>query len=258
MQMQAAMSLPLRRLVIAREGVYNLLAFLRRYKASRSPRAVRFELEPGKPPVLVLEPWEKVISLHSPPYLGTRAETVRVWGRDRLRVLARQLPLLEQVDVYLLGTGLPSFWVTRMGEIQMVLGLSGWTTNNWTGASALTQLLPPVDVGESQLASIAATFRHHPAQSLDEVVRSSDLDQPTVVAGLNRLALLGQVIYDLTSARYRWRQVMPTPLTMEQIGSDDVETRMARELLRGGSIRTTKDEQTSAGLRLLSGAVNDN
>jgi hypothetical protein len=32
---------------------------------------------------------------------------------------------------------------------------------------------------------------------------------------------------------------------------------MARELLRGGSVRTTKDEQTSAGLRLLSGAVND-
>ncbi len=257
MQMQAAMSLPLRRLVIAREGVYNLLAFLRRHKAARSPRAVRFELEPGKPPVLVLEPWEKVIELHSPPYQGTRAETVRVWGRDRLRVLARQLPLLEQVDVYLLGTGLPSFWVTRMGEMQMVLGLSGWTTNNWTGASALTQLLPPVEVGETQLASIAGTFRNHPAMLLDEVVRSSGLDQPTVVAGLNRLALLGQVIHDLPSGRYRWRQVMPTPLTMEQIGSDDVETQMARELLRGGSVRTTKDEQTSAGLRLLSGAVND-
>ncbi len=257
MQMQSAMSLPMRNVVISREGIYNLLAFLQRHKAAKSPRAVRFELEPGKPPVIVLEPWEKRIELHSQAFQGTRAETIRVWGRDRLRVLARQLPLIEQVDVYLLGTGLPSFWVTRMGDMRMTLGLSGWTTNNWTGASALTQVLPPIEVGDIHLTSIAAAFQIRPAMSIQDLAQHTGLDQPTITAGLNRLALLGQVIQDLPARMYRWRQVMPSPLTMEQIGADDPETQAAKQLLQQNLVRATKDDITSNGLRLISGTVNN-
>src|SRR5207302_5813896 len=109
MQLQAAMSLPMRRVPVSREGLYNVLAWLKRHKAAKSPRAVRFELEPGKPVAIVLEPWDERIVLHSTPYPGPRAEVIRTWGRDRLRVLARLLPLLDSVDAYLRGPGLPSF-----------------------------------------------------------------------------------------------------------------------------------------------------
>ncbi|MCI0701871.1 MAG: hypothetical protein L0241_12385, partial [Planctomycetia bacterium] len=47
--LQSAMSLPMRRVPVSREGVYALVAFLKRHKAAASPRAVRFELTPGKP-----------------------------------------------------------------------------------------------------------------------------------------------------------------------------------------------------------------
>ena len=53
-----------------------------------------------------------------------------------LRVLARLLPLADGADVYLLGTGLPSFWSVRLGEMRFLLGLSGWTANDWSGGSA--------------------------------------------------------------------------------------------------------------------------
>jgi hypothetical protein len=255
MQMQAAMSLPMRRLEISREGMYNLLAFLRRRRAARSPRAVRFELEPGKPPELVLEPWEKRIQLHSRPYSGKRAETIRVWGRDRLRVLARQLPLMERVDVYLLGTGLPSFWVSQMGSMRMTLGLSGWTTNNWTGASALSQVMPPVLVDEFHLNAVGAAFRSSPAMSLDTVAEHTGFEKALVAASLNRLALLGQVIHDLPQQVYRWRQVMPVPLRIEQLGEEDEETLKGREIQKQKSVRVDKDEAPSSGLRLLSGKV---
>ena len=37
-----------------------------------------------------------------------------------------------------------AFWVARMGEMNLTLGLSGWTTNDWSSGSALQLLAPPV------------------------------------------------------------------------------------------------------------------
>src|SRR5262249_60917582 len=77
MQLQSAMSLPMRRVPVSREGLYNVLAWLKRHRAAKSPRAVRFELTPGQPVALVLEPWDQRIVLHNTPYPGPRAETIR-------------------------------------------------------------------------------------------------------------------------------------------------------------------------------------
>ena len=253
MQLQSAMSMPMRRVSVSREGLYNVLAFLRRNRASKSPRGLRFELEPGKPVAIGLEPWERRIELHSTPYQGERAETIRVWGRDRLRSLARLLPIAEGADVYLLGTGLPSFWSVRMGPMRMILGLSGWTTNDWTAGSALSQLKPPVAVSEVQLTEIAAAFRDGTSQTFDQVNGRLSLDPPVVAAGLNQLALLGQVIHDLPGGVYRWRQVMAAPMTADQLGSEDEETIGGRELLKSAKIKIERDEVSNSGMRLIVG-----
>jgi hypothetical protein len=257
MQLQSAMSLPMRRVPVSREGLYNLVAWLKRHRAAKSPRAVRFELQPGQPIALVLEPWERRIVLHGTPYEGSRSETIRVWGRDRLRVLARLLPLLEGADVYLLGSGLPSFWVARMGEMRLILGLSGWTSNDWTGATALDQLAPPVAVDDANLARIAAVFQAAPAHSLERLRQGTGLAPPVLMAGLNRLALLGQVIHDLPEGVYRWRQIMPVALSASQVGMDSPETEAGRDLVARRQVRIQRDEPTPAGLRLLAGKVGD-
>ena len=51
-----------------------------------------------------------------------------------------------------LGTGFPSFWVARMGEMRLTLGLSGWTTNDWTRGSALDLLAPPAKPSRELIA----------------------------------------------------------------------------------------------------------
>ncbi len=172
MQVQAAMSLPMRRVAISREGIYNVLAFLNRHRAAKSPRAVRFELRPGQPIAIVLEPWEKRIVLHSNRYDGPRAEDIRVWGRDRLRLLARLLPMLDEAEVYLLGSGLPSFWSIRMGEMRLLLGLSGWTANDWTGSTALDQLAPPGRAQHRLARRHRRRFPRHPDAHLRANPRS--------------------------------------------------------------------------------------
>lgn len=251
--LQSAMSLPMRRVPVSREGVYSILAFLKRNKAAVSPRAVRFELFPGQPTAIVLEPWEKRIVLHSTPYTGSRAEVIRVWGRDRLRVLARLLPVLDGADVYLLGTGLPSFWVMRMGEMQLTLGLSGWTTNDWTGGgSALDQLAPPVDPTPGMMNEVAAAFREDTRWTLDALAARVRAPAPVVSAGLNRLALLGQVIHDLPHEVYRWRQVMPVTLSAEVIGPENPETLAARAM-HPSHVKLTLDHTDAKGMRHLAG-----
>ncbi|MBA4188799.1 MAG: hypothetical protein C0467_12440 [Planctomycetaceae bacterium] len=253
--LQSAMSLPMKRVPVSREGLYSLVAFLKRHKAKASPRAVRFELDPGQPVKIVLEPWNKEIVLHDTPYPGLKKETIRVWGRDRLRVLARLLPLLDRVDVYLLGTGLPAFWVCRMGEMQLTLGLSGWTTNDWTsGGSALDQLVPPVEPSDETMRSIAAAFRADPTWKLDALAARTKATTPVVSAGLNKLALLGQVIHDLPHGVYRWRQVMPVTLSAEIIGPENEETVAARQIT-GWKVRITTERTDPNGQRHVTGIV---
>ncbi len=255
MQMQAAMSLPCRRVAISREGLYNVLAFLKRHRAARSPRAVRFELEPGRPVTIVLEPWERRIVLHGTPYEGPRSETIRTWGRDRLRLLARLLPSLDGAEVYLLGTGLPSFWSIRMGEMRLLLGLSGWTANDWTGSASLDQIAPPGEPSEELLGDIAATFRAKSAQAFEEVRARTGAAAPFVAAGLNRLASLGLLIHDLHAGLYRWRQIMPVALSLDQIGPEAPETVAARALVAGRKVHLTRDERRQDGLRVLEGNI---
>ncbi|HTU21873.1 MAG TPA: hypothetical protein VMG10_27795 [Gemmataceae bacterium] len=250
LQLQTAMSLPMRRVPVSREGLYNVLAWLKRRRAARSPRAVRFELEPGEPVVLVLEPWERRIVLHGTPYAGAR-ETIRVWGRDRLRVLARLLPMAEGAEVYLLGTGLPSFWSVKLGEMRLLLGLSGWTANDWTGAGALDQLAPPAEPSANLLGDVAAVFKDGPALTFGQIQQRSGAAPPYVAAALNRLALMGQLIHDLPAGLYRWRQILPAPVAATQLGPDNPETEAARELTQ--RVRIQRDERTPSGLRLLVG-----
>ena len=255
LQLQSAMSLPMRRVPIALEALYSVLAFLKRHRAKRSPRALRFELEPGKPIHLVLEPWEQRIVLPDTLYPGKRPETIRAWGRDRLRVLGRVLPLVERAEAFLLGTGLPSFWVLHLGGMRLTLGLSGWTANDWTAANALDQIAPPAEPSNDLMGDLADVFRQQPALSFAQIQQRTGAAGPYVAAGLNRLAGLGQLIHDLPAGLYRWRQMLPVTLSLDQLGPENPETVAARDLVAHRRVRVTKDDRRPDGLRVLEGNV---
>lgn len=255
LQLQAAMVLPMRRVPVDHEGLYNILAYLKRHRAARSPRAVRFELEPGRPTWVVLEPWGRRVRLGEAPYQGERSEVIRIWGRDRLQLLARLLPLMDGAEVYLLGTGLPSFWSVKMGPLRLILGLSGWTANDWAGAAALDQLAPPAQPDPATMTAIAGAFRDDPALSFDRLRTLTGVAAPALAVGLNRLALLGQVIHDLPTNLFRWRQIMPVTLSAELIGPEHPETAAARQFVAGRTVKISRDETRPDGLRVLEGRV---
>ncbi len=242
LQIQAAMTLPVRKVALDRESVYSVLAFLRRHKARRSPRALKFELNPGQAPAVVIEPWG-----HRAVSRGTRWEgnpqIVRVWGRQRLLVLGRCLPLIEGVDVYLLGDGLPSFWVARMGEMRLTLGLSGWTVNDWTRAAALDLMAPQADLREDTLRAMAQALEARQSMRVDEFGGRPDV----VRAALYRLARLGQCIQDLPAGVVRWRRVMPPEVAVEKVVPENEEATASRSL----TAKVERDEKLAGGLRVV-------
>ncbi|MBC8012397.1 MAG: metal-binding protein [Burkholderiales bacterium] len=265
MQLQAAMAMPMFKVTLTREAVYSLLVWLKRHKAATSPRALRFEQAPGQPLALVLEPWEQRI----PVFGGDGGdapwtESIRIWGRQRLLALARVLPLVESVDVFLLGTGFPSFWVANMGEMRLTLGLSGWTANDWTRGSSLDQLAPTTPPGANEIEIAAAYLQRRRAATFAEVAGAVPGPAAGVQSVLNHLAHTGQVIHDLGAGLFRWRQILPRALGEAELGPENAEVVASREIVRaghvtvesrvaapgGGSIFTGKAESTPVELLL--------
>ncbi len=253
MQLQSAMGMPMRKVSLTREAVYSLCAFLKRHKARQSPRALRFEFLPGKPLRLVLEPWEQEIIVHGSNYDGPPGEPVRVWGKQRLLVLSRLLPLIDGVDVYLLGTGLPHFWVARMGEMRLTLGLSGWTTNDWTRSAALDLLLPQSDIPRAAVYDASKIVRQSKSVTFAEVNAALNLKPAVTAATLNQLAHSGQLIYDLTQGVYRWRQIMPMPLGEDQIGPEHPELASSRQIVDAGRVKIKSSTPAPKGGTLHTG-----
>jgi hypothetical protein len=231
MQLQSAMTLPLIRVPLSKEAVYSILAYLRRHKARTSPRALRFDLSPGQPPKVTLEPWGQSVVSHGTTYQGRGTEPLRIWGRQRLLSLARVLPLAESFEVCLLGTGLPSFWIAHMGEMRLTLGLSGWTSNDWTRASAIDLIAPPTKATPEQVSGISNYLMHDRKATLAQVAARRDIDEATAAAALRRLAHVGQVIHDLPKGVFRFRQIMPEILGEAQLGPEHPELAGAREIM---------------------------
>ncbi len=258
MQIQTAMGLPSTRVELTREAVYSLLAHLRRHRREHSPRALRFELVEGEAPVLVLELWEVRIPVHGVVHTGPSIEPIRIWGRRRLQVLARTLPLADRVTVHLLGTGLPSFWLVHMGEMTLTLGLSGWTTNDWTTSSALDLLRPPVDATPDALEITAGLLQQRQTMTLLELLKATRLPKAELATTLDYLAHAGQVMHDLAAGVYRWRSIMPAAVGEAQIGGRNPELLAAQELVISGATRIARDEALPRNARLLAGKAGNN
>ncbi len=255
MELQSAMGLPTVRVNLGREAVYSILAWLKRHRSERSPRGVRFELEQDRPPRIVLDPWEQTITSHGTKYDGPPTEPIRIWGRRRLAALARLLPLADGFDVYLAGTGLPSFWVARMGEMTLTLGLSGWTANDWTRASAIDLVAPTVTSSPEQVRVVGEHLRRVRSAPLAMVARNTMIDPALAAAALRRLAHSGQVIYDLPGGVYRWRQIMPQIVGEAEIGPEHPELAEARRIMANRPVQVEMREPGPSATLALAGKI---
>ncbi|MFO0617487.1 MAG: SWIM zinc finger family protein [Polyangiaceae bacterium] len=246
-QIQAAMAIPARRVSLSTDVVYNIVAFLKRHRERTGPRSLRFELVPGERPRVILEPWETVLVSHGARYEGPTRESIRVWGRRRLAAFARTLPLAHGYEVRLLGTGLPSIWVADLGEMKMVLALSGWTANDWTSGTSLEHHFGDVQVDAGLVESVARLFIDRRAATHAELLSVARGSARVMEACLVALAKRGQLLYDFAHRVHRYRPILPVALSEKLLGPEPEEIVEGRRLLRAGAVRVATRERLPTG-----------
>src|SRR5262249_33954425 len=101
LQLQEGMALPGARLSVRPVALLAAVRYLQFNKPRMSPRALRYEFEPGQEARIILEPWEQTFVLKGTEHNYTEKRVIRTWGRRRLRLLEAILPWAERVDIYL-------------------------------------------------------------------------------------------------------------------------------------------------------------
>ena len=124
----------------------------------------------------------------------------------------RLLPFVEAVDVHLLGSGLPSFWVFRAGDVTLTLGLTGFTAANWSQALSFDLLLPRKTQDAEPLDDGARLPRRRRVVGRRGGARRSrpGLKGPALLEALQLGCQQGQLMYDLADDVYRLPAARPT------------------------------------------------
>jgi hypothetical protein len=131
---------------------------------------------------------------------------------------------VESIDLHLLGSGLPSFWVLRVGAVTFTLGLSGFTSANWAQAVSFDLLLPRRASAADPLEKVNKHLAKVWVASAQEIAAAVGLGAAPVLEALQVGCQRGLFMFDVAREAYRYR-----PLTGEAIDPARFEFRNDRE-----------------------------
>jgi len=253
-QMQAASLLAAERFELSPVDLYNVLLSLRLRKAKTAPRGLRYELVPGEPPRLVLEPWDLVVHGTGGPYKGHAPRIVRTWGRNRLNVLARVLPHAKRLTVAVAGPGLPATYAVDLGDATLSLALSGWTDAGWAGVATFDLLAADDDPKQIDAVVAALATPRSDAELAQALGRPRADVRRTVMAALAQL----RVGHDLATGQLYARSLLATPPPADTLRYASPREAAAHRLLaESGAVTLTKVHDLGADGRTIEGQIVD-
>ncbi|NJR14366.1 MAG: SWIM zinc finger family protein [Calothrix sp. CSU_2_0] len=256
LQVSSAMSLPTIQFDLHPSDIYNLCFALRRRKEKMGPRSLRYILKPGEPVRMILEPWNQEIVCARSPYTGNTATEVRVWGRRRILILERLIPVARKFTVHLLGTGLPSFYVAHLDDMTFTLGLSGWTANDWSRAGNFDLMAPRAEVDDLTKQRVFKALKENWREKPEDLAKRIGLDRSVVWAALSAYTQAGRAIYDLNKQVYRVRELSREPLPMSALRFANDREASASRFLSANAVRVNSSLCDDEGVLHLQGTVN--
>ena len=241
LQVQSALSLRnLYTIDVRPADLLTISAFIQENRATRSPKGLRYELRKDEPITVVLEPWNKRFVLRETFYRGYD-RTVRVWGRQRLRLLDAILPYAQRVTVGVLGRGLPHIYLCRCGPYRFQLALSGWATNDWSVGNAFDLLAPLAMSDPNSVNRVAAYLSEHLAATRDGIAEATGLVTTDVEGAVFALCRSGRAMFDLATRQYRLRDLFAEPIDAATLFGDNPRLVTAQRLFAEGRVTLDKD-----------------
>ena len=237
--------------------IYNICLILRRHKEKKGPRGMRYHLTPGQPVKVIFEPWNIELNCARSPYTGTKEREIRVWGRRRLHILERLIPITKKFTVHLLGTGMPSFYIADLGDMSFTLGLSGWTANDWSNSGNFDLMAPRTEVDRWTKQYIFNSLKENWAENPYDLAKRLNINSAVILGALGAYTQAGRVIYDLNKQVYRIRELSREPLPMEKLRFANEREAKATRFLTNNRVTISSVTEDATGAYTLQGEVND-
>lgn len=250
LQVSSAMTMPAVRFDLHPTDVYNICLKLRRHKETEGPRSLRWILKPGEPIRLIFEPWNLELVCPRSIFKGTKNFDIRLWGRRRLLMLERLIPVAQGCTVTLLGSGMPSFFEVHLGDMSFTLGLSGWTANDWSRAGNFDLLAPRAEVDSLTKQRVFDALRDTWLESTGSLAQRLDLGRDTVAGALSAYVQAGRVIYDLSKQVWRVRELSRDPLSPEALRFANPREAAASKIVEAGLVSETNIEPAGKGMKI--------
>lgn len=257
LQVSSAMSLPTIKFELHPLDVHNICFVLRRRKEKEGPRSMRYVLKPGEPVKIVFEPWNIEVVCPRSVYEGSDSHEIRVWGRRRILILERLIPVAKKFTVHLLGSGLPSFYIADLGDLNFTLGLSGWTANDWSRSGNFDLLAPRADVDDYTKQQIFGALKENWEESPEKLANRLNLSKDIVLGALSAYTQAGRAIYDLNKGVYRVRELTRDPLPLEKLRFANEREESATRFIVAKAVTTKVREVSRDGVLELAGTVKD-
>lgn len=208
-EVQAALPLTQHTIEIEPLLLSAVLAQLESKKERRGPRAMRIVAKKGEVVTAVLEPWGLSFPLTLLPWQGKQEFDIKVWGRRRLRALSAVLPVAKSLTVSLIADGMPTYWSADIGGVNLTLGLSGWTAQDWASKARFSALTPTSSVTEEQTQQALETLIKLGAVTPESFAEELNIKPAKASSYLQKLTLIGASMYDRNSGQYLHRQLFP-------------------------------------------------
>ena len=250
LQVSSAMTLPTTSFDLHPMDVYNFCLWLRRFKERKGPRYIKYVLEPGQPVKAIFEPWGKEIICSRSVYKGGHKQEIKIWGRRRLLILERLIPVARKFTVHLLGNGMPSFYVADLGDMNFTLGLSGWTANDWSRAGNFDLMAPRSDVDNNIKQKVFSGLKKVWFAEAAQLAEQLQLNTAEVTGALSAYTQAGRVIYDINKKVYRVRELSKDPLPMDKLRFSNPQEETANQLLQTVTPTIKAEQVPGAGLKL--------
>ena len=255
LQVSSAMTLPTISFELHPMDVHNLCFVLRRKKELVGPRSIRWHLSPGEPVKVVFDPWGIEVLCPRSVYTGDDKHVIRCWGRRRLHILERLIPISERFVVHLLGQGMPYFFIAEIGQLTFTLGLSGWTANDWSRAGNFDLMAPRAEVDGFTSRRVLEGLGKRWFATPDELAADLSMDRKTVLGALAIYTQGGRVIYDMQKQLYRLRELSREPLPLEELRFSNEREESAWRFIADGLVKIKRTDTTEAGDVTVRGSI---
>ncbi len=209
-QVSSAAALSGMEIKLSPSDMYDICAFLRKHKEKASPRYMKWILEPQQRVRVVFEPFGTSLTLNA-VYTGAQRREEKIWGRRRWLVAEKLIPLSKAFYVRLLGFGMPQFIRADMGTMQMTIGFSSWSSNDWVKGTAFNIMAG--FTGQGCYPAVYPLLKDRRCLSMEELSACLPGEKSDrIKAGVGMLFRRGEGYYDAVNGCVRFRHLCNAPI----------------------------------------------